>query len=125
MAYFNTHDLIENYKDFTREELVAEYLTIKLANLVNVIGVDWHAMPVDVNKSPEYWKKIDGNLFEMHHEIARRYHITHDDCLWLENMVDSDNLYIFHYRFKPIVRDAIKLLEEAEAKKSDMGNEST
>jgi len=111
----------DRYKDFTREQLVEEYLTIRLATLVDAIGVDWHYMPRDVSQSPEYWKSIDGNLHEMHLKIAELYHISRFDCLWLDNMVDSTNLYLTDRMFKPLVRDSIKMLEEAEAKKMAEG----
>ena len=102
------------YDEFSREQLVEEYLERKLATLVNCIGTDWHWMPVDVPKDPAYWKAKDEELHSMHKEIARRYGINYYDCLWLENMVDSDNLYLTERRFKPLVRDSIKFLEEAE-----------
>ena len=53
----------------------------------------------------------------MHKEIARRYHISRDECLWLENMVDSTNLYVFDRQFKRIVHETILSLEEEEEKK--------
>ena len=108
---------IEKYKDFTREQLVEEYLSIRLAGLVNFIGTDWHWMPTDVPQDPAYWKGIDGDLHEMHKLIAEKYHIDRYDCLWLENIVDSTNLYVTEKKFKPLVRDAIKALEKEEEKK--------
>ena len=114
-------DISERYKNFSREELVEEYLTVRLAGLVNFIGTDWHYMPTDVSQDAAYWKKIDGDLHEMHKEIARRYGIERYDCLWLENMVDSTNLYVSKRRFRPIVEDAIRFLEKAEAEKDGVG----
>lgn len=111
----------DRYKDFTREQLVEEYLSIRLASIVSAIGTDWHFMPVDVPQSAEYWKGIDGNLHEMHLRIAELYHISRFDCLWLDNMVDSTNLYLTDRMFKPLVMDSIKMLEEAEAKKMAEG----
>lgn len=106
--------IIDDIGELTREELVEKYLTVKLAGLVNLIGVDWFRMPTDVSQDPAYWKNIDGDLHTMHKEIARRYHIDWYDCLWLENMVDNDTLYIYKRQFNAIVRDSIKLLEKAE-----------
>lgn len=125
MRNHSLHDGCD-YENFTREQLVEEYLSIRLANLVNFIGTDWHRMPTDVPQSPEYWKNIDGNLHDMHKRIAELYHIDRNDCLWLENMVDSDNLYLTHRRFKPLVKDSIKFLEKAEVEKikSNMETES-
>lgn len=107
---------MSSYENLSREELVEEYLSVKLATLVNFIGTDWHYIPTDVPKSPEYWKKIDGDLHEMHLEIAKRYHIDRNDCLWLENIVDSDNLYVTDRKFKPLVEESIRILEETEEK---------
>ena len=104
----------DKYKDFTREQLVEEYLSIRLATLVNAIGTDWHWMPTDVPQSAEYWKMVDGNLHEMHKRIAELYHIDRYDCLWLENIVDSDNLYITNRKFKPLLKQAIDCLERKE-----------
>ena len=108
--------LDERILAMTREQLVEEYCSIKLANIVNFVGTDWYRMPVDVPQDPAYWKKIDGDLHNMHYRIAELYHINRDECLWLENLIDSDNLYITDRHFKPLVRDAIKWLEEAEEK---------
>lgn len=106
-------------KDFSREDLVREYLETSLANLVNFIGVDWRMMPTDVSRDPVYWKAKDKDLHDMHYEIAERYHISRDDCLWLENMVDSTNLYCFDRKFNAIVDEAIRLLEKTEESKKD------
>lgn len=111
-------DTISDYKDYTREQLVEEYLETRLASLVNCIGVDWRWMPNDVSQDPVYWKAKDKSLHDMHYEIARRYHIDRYDCLWLENMVDSTNLYLTDRKLKPLVRDAIKLLEKLEKEKN-------
>ena len=54
----------------------------------------------------------------MHYEIARRYHIKRDNCLWLENQIDSTNLYVFDYKFKAIVKSSIELLEKEEKKEN-------
>ena len=105
---------VDKYKDYTREQLVEEYLETRLASLVNCIGVDWRWMPKDVSQDPVYWKAKDKSLHDMHYEIARRYHIDRYDCLWLENLVDSTNMYVFKQRLKPIINSAIKLLEKAE-----------
>lgn len=104
----------DRYRNFSREELVEEYLSIHLATLVNFIGTDWHFMPKDVPKSPDYWKSINGDLHEIHKLIAERYHIDRNDCLWLENIVDSDNLYLTDRKFRPLVKQSIRLLEEEE-----------
>ena len=74
-------------------------------------------MPKDVSKDPAYWKSKDKDLHDMHYEIARRYHIDRYDCLWLENQLDSTNLYVFDYKFKAIVKSSIELLEKEEKKK--------
>lgn len=108
----------EDYKDYTREQLVEEYLETQLASFVDVCGVDRRWMPKDVSRDPTYWKSKNKDLHDMHYEIARRYHIDRYDCLWLENQIDSTNLYIFEYKFKAIVKSSIKLLEEEERKKS-------
>ena len=103
---------VDKYKDYTREQLVEEYLETRLASLINWCGVDRRWMPKDVSRDPAYWKAKDKDLHDMHKEIARRYHISRDNCLWLENQVDSTNLYVFDYKFKVIVKSTIKLLEE-------------
>ena len=108
---------IEHYKGYTREQLVEEYLETELANLVHFCGVDRRWMPKDVSRDPSYWKTKDKDLHNMHFEIARRYNIKRDDCLWLENMIDNTNLYIFDYKFKAIVKSTIELLEKEEAKR--------
>ena len=110
---------VDKYKDFTREQLVEEYLETRLATFVDVCGVDRRWMPTDVSMDPAYWKSKDKDLHDMHYEIAKRYHIDRYDCLWLENMVDRDNLYLTHYRFKPLVRHAIESLEKKEAEKNE------
>lgn len=107
------------YSEYTREQLVEEYLETRLASFVDVCGVDRRWMPKDVSRDPAYWKSKDKDLHDMHYEIARRYHIDRYDCLWLENMVDRDNLYLTHYRFRPLVRHAIKSLEEKEKEKNE------
>ena len=48
--------------------------------------------------------------------ITRRYHIKRDNCLWLDNQIDSTNLYVFDYKFKVIVKSSIELLEKEEQK---------
>lgn len=105
------------WKDFSREQLVEEYLETRLASLINFCGVDRRWMPKDVSKDPAYWKSKDKDLHDMHYEIARRYHIDRYDCLWLENQLDSTNLYVFDYKFKAIVKSSIELLEKEEEKK--------
>jgi hypothetical protein len=107
---------VDKYNDFTREQLVEEYLETRLASLINWCGVDRRWMPKDVSRDPAYWKVKDKDLHDMHYEIARRYHIKRDNCLWLENQIDSTNLYVFDYKFKAIVESSIKLLEEEERK---------
>lgn len=113
------HMDVDRYKDFTREQLVEEYLETRLASLVNCIGVDWRWMPKDVSQDPVYWKAKDKSLHDMHYEIARRYHIDRHDCLWLENMVDSTNMYLTDRKLKPLVSDAIKFLEKKEKEKNE------
>ena len=107
--------LDERILAMSREELVEEYCAVKLANSLNFIP-NWHLKPVDVPQDPAYWKKIDGDLHDMHYRIAELYHISRDECLWLENLIDSDNLYVTDRHYKPLVRNAIKWLEEAEEK---------
>ena len=108
--------MINDFNEYTREQLVEEYLETRLASLVNFCGVDRRWMPKDVSKDPVYWKAKDKDLHAMHNEIARRYHIKRDNCLWLENQIDSTNLYVFDYKFKAIVKSSIELLEEEESK---------
>ncbi len=110
---------LKRYDNYTREQLVEEYLETRLAGIIEHIGVEWHWMPTDVSQDPSYWKAKDQDMHDMHNEIARRYHIKRDDCLWLENMVDSDNFYIMNYKFKAIVKSSIELLEKAERKNED------
>ena len=109
---------VEDYKDYTREQLVEEYLETRLASLINFCGVDRRWMPKDVSRDPAYWKTKDKDLHDMHYEIARRYHIKRDNCLWLENQIDSTNLYVFDYKFKAIVKSSIELLEKEEKKEN-------
>lgn len=109
----------DRYSEYSREQLVEEYLETRLASLVNCIGVDWRWMPKDVSQDPVYWKAKDKSLHDMHYEIARRYHIDRYDCLWLENMVDSTNLYLTDRKLKPLVYDAIKFLEKKEKEKNE------
>ena len=111
-------DATSDYKDYTREQLVEEYLETRLASLVNWCGVDRRWMPRDVSKDPSYWKSKNKDLHDMHYEIARRYHIKRDDCLWLENLLDSTNLYVFEYKFKAIVKHSIETLEKLEKEKN-------
>lgn len=113
---------LSKYSDYTREQLVEEYLETELACLVNFCGVDRRWMPKDVSRDPAYWKSKDKDLHDMHYEIARRYNISRDDCLWLENLIDNTNLYVFDYKFKAIVKSAIALLEEEERKKNEDKN---
>ena len=108
---------IEDYKDYTREQLVEEYLETELATLVDVCGVDRRWMPRDVSRDPDYWKSKDKDLHDMHYEIARRYHIDRYDCLWLENIVDSDNLYLTKRKLKPLIERSIRELEKREEEK--------
>ena len=106
----------DDWKKMSREDLVKEYIETRLATLVNHIGVDWHWMPSDVSQDPIYWKAKDKSLHDMHYEIARRYHIDRYDCLWLENIVDSTNLYLTDRKLKPLIEDSIKRLEKLEEK---------
>ena len=103
-----------DWEKLSREDLVKEYIETRLATLVNHIGVDWHWMPSDVSQDPIYWKAKDQDLHAMHYEIARRYHIDRYDCLWLENIVDSTNLYLTDRKLKPLIEDSIKRLEKLE-----------
>lgn len=105
------------WKDFSREDLVREYLETRLAGIVEYIGVKWHWMPTDVSQDPAYWKAKDQDLHDMHYEIARRYHIDRYDCLWLENIVDSDNFYLTERKLKPLIERSIKELEKREEEK--------
>ena len=110
------------WKDFSREDLVKEYLETRLAALVNFIGVKWRWMPTDVSQDPAYWKSKDQDLHDMHYEIAQRYGISRDECLWLENIVDDTNLYLTERKLKPLIAKAIELLEKAEDKKKNKKN---
>ena len=104
-----------NYDNYSREELVTEYIEAKVASIVEHIP-DWHAFPKDMPKDPAYWKARDQNFHDMHLEIARRYHIPREKYLWLENVADSTELYCHDYKLKVIIRDAIKELEKLEEK---------
>lgn len=108
-----------DFDNYTREQLVEEYLETRLASLINWCGVDRRWMPKDVSRDLAYWKAKDKDLHDMHYEIARRYHIDRYDCLWLENMVDSTNLYLTDRKLKPLVSDAIKFLEQKEKEKNE------
>lgn len=103
-----------DWEKLSREDLVREYLETRLATIVDAIGVDWHWMPTDVSQDPAYWKSKDNELHDMHYEIARRYHIDRYDCLWLENIVDSDNLYLTKRKLKPLIERSIRELEKRE-----------
>ena len=103
-----------DWEKLSREDLVREYLETRLASLVEHIGVRWHWMPTDVSQDPAYWKAKDQDLHNMHYEIARRYNIDRYDCLWLENIVDSTNLYLTERKLKPLIEDSIKRLEKLE-----------
>lgn len=104
----------EKYAEYSREDLVKEYLETRLASFIEAVGVDGRRMPTDINKDPAYWKAKDKDLHDMHLEIARRYGLSRDECLWLANIVDTDNFYIMDYKFKKIVSTTLKLLEKAE-----------
>ena len=104
----------DKWKDFSREELVAEYIETRLATIVNFVGTDWRWMPTDVSQDPAYWKAKDQDLHNMHYEVAARYHIKRDDCLWLENIADDINLYLSDKKLKPLIKQAIELLEKKE-----------
>ena len=58
---------VEDYKDYTREQLVEEYLETRLASLINFCGVDRRWMPKDVSRDPAYWKTKDKDLHDMHY----------------------------------------------------------
>jgi hypothetical protein len=107
----------DKWKDWSREDLVREYLETRLATIINHIGIKWSHMPTDVPQDPAYWKVKDQDLHNMHFEIARRYNISRDDCLWLENIADNTNLYVSRYRFKPLIESAIRELEKLEEKR--------
>lgn len=102
------------WRDWSREDLVKEYIETRLASVIEHVGVDWRFMPVDVNQDPAYWKAKDKDLHDMHFEIAEKYHIKRDDCLWLENVADSDNLYLTKRKLKPLIDRAIRDLERLE-----------
>lgn len=111
------------WRELSREDLVREYLDTRLASIVEHIGVTWHWMPKDVPQDPAYWKMKDQDMHDMHCEIARRYHIDRYDCLWLENIVDSDNLYLTERKMKPLVDNAIRELERLEEEEKTAKNE--
>lgn len=113
---------IDKYRDYTREQLVEEYLETRLASFVEVCGVDRRWMPTDVSKDPIYWASKDKDLHDMHCEIARRYHIDRYDCLWFSEFVSSENFYIVDYKFKKLVHDAIKFLEKKEKETKEVSN---
>lgn len=50
-------------------------------------------------------------------EVDLVYGFAYNDCLWLENIVDSDNLYVTDRKFKLLVKKSIRILEEAEERK--------
>jgi len=107
------------WRDLSREDLVKEYLETRLAGIVEHIGVEWHWMPTDVSQDPAYWRAKDQDLHNMHYEIARRYHIKREECLWLENVVDSDNFYLTERKLKPLIDRAIRDLERLEEEKEE------
>ena len=111
-------DEINNkWENLSREELVEEYIETQLATLVNFIGTDWRYMPHDVSQDPIYWKSKDKDIHNMHIEIAKRYHINRDECLWLLNIVDDTNLYCTNRLLKPLIEHSISLLEKLEEEK--------
>ena len=112
-----------HWRDWSREDLVGEYLETRLAGIVEHIGVEWHWMSTDVSQDPAYWKAKDQDLHNMHYEIARRYHIKREECLWLENIVDSDNFYLTERKLKPLIDRAIRDLERLEEKENQQKNE--
>ena len=54
MSYYND----DRYSEYSREELVTEYIEAKVASIVVHIP-DWHAFPKDVPKDSAYWKARD------------------------------------------------------------------
>lgn len=104
----------DKYSKYSREDLVTEYIEAKIASIVEHVP-DWHAFPKDMPKDPAYWKAKDQDFHRMHLEIARRYHLEYRDCLWLENIADSDELYIHDYKLKRIINGAIAELEKRES----------
>ena len=113
------------WREWSREDLVREYLETRLASIIEYIGVTWHWMPTDVSQDPAYWKAKDQDLHSMHYEIARRYHIKREECLWLENIVDSDNFYLTERKIKPLIDRAIRDLERLEEEKRYENEEVT
>ena len=111
---------VDDYVNYTREQLVEEYLETRLASFVEVCGVDRRWMPTDVSRDPAYWAAKDKDLHDMHCEIARRYNIDRNDCLWLSEFVSSDNFFVVNYKFKRLVSDAIKFLENKEQEKNNV-----
>lgn len=108
------------YENFTREELVAEYVESFLAGVYlyhdgSMLHED--SVPLDMPKDPAYWLKRDKNRMAMHKEIARRYHVKYEDIRWLESVGDNSDLYLYEHRLKPCIRDAIRCLEAQEAGK--------
>lgn len=107
---------IDQYKDWKREDLVKEYIETRYASVINCIGTDWHAMPKDAPKDPAYWKAKDKDMHTMHYAIAAKYGISRDDCLWLMNVATSDEMYIFDYKLKAVIKNCIDMLEKLEEK---------
>lgn len=112
------------FEEFTREELVAEYIETVMADyLVCPLSgkFESHAerfMPKDAPKDLAYWKSKDKCRLAMHKEIARRYGLDHDRIPWLSNFTPYDIGYFHHGKLKVLIRDYIKQLEkQAEEEK--------
>ena len=110
--------MIRDYDNFTREELVAEYIESFLAGVYlyhDGSGLHEDSIPVDMPKDVAFWQSKDKNRRLMHKEIARRYHVKYEDILWLENVGLNDDMYLYKHNLKPCIRDAIRMLEAQEA----------
>ena len=106
------------FDEYTREELVEEYIEqfVKDAFAMNGVLRKGQLVPNDVPTSAEYWKSRDNDKHGMHCEIARRYHLKREDIMWLSGIFDnwSDEMYIWNRKVKPLIRDAIRRLEAQE-----------
>lgn len=112
------------YEEFSREELVAEYIETFLAGVYLSYEGDLlykDAMPSDMPKTVEFWKSKDRDRHDMHLEIAHRYHLPYDKIRWLDCVGDNDDLYVFNNKLKPCIKKAIRYLEKLE--REEIGNE--
>lgn len=115
---------INHYEEFTREELVAEYIETFLAGVyLSFEGklLYKNHMPSDMPKTVEFWKSKDRDRHDMHLEIAHRYHLPYEKVRWLDGVGGNDDLYLSHNKLKPCINKAIRYLEKLE--REEIGNE--